>query len=148
MVEIVLFCSLAYIHPLDYAANRALGKWVAKQREQHRALKKGEHSFLTPDRLEQLNSIGFVWSMKGRLPKDDESSVIDEAAVAAAKAACAAAVEAQDAEVARQQDLEDPAAEAVEEVVMEVMQPTPNDDVDDDDDYDDEEESKQITTDV
>jgi Helicase associated domain len=72
-----------------------LGKWVAKQREQYRALKKGEHSFLTPDRLEQLNQIGFVWSMKGRVPREDDDDVDEAAAVAAAKAAVAAAVEAQ-----------------------------------------------------
>ena len=87
----------------DYATNRALGKWVAKQREQHRALKRGEHSFLTPDRLEQLNSVGFVWPMKGRTPKEDEAAAMEDAAVAAAKAAVAAAVEAQDAEADKQE---------------------------------------------
>ena len=109
----------------DYAANRALGKWVAKQREQHRALKKGEHSFLTPDRLEQLNSVGFVWSMKGRTPKEEEASAIEDAAVAAAKAAVAAAVEAQDAEFVKQE--QEDAAVAVAEAVMEEMGP-PDDD--------------------
>ena len=44
---------------------------VAKQREQYKLLLKGEHSFLTPDRREQLESIGFVWSMKGRSPKEE-----------------------------------------------------------------------------
>lgn len=68
---------------LDYTTNKALGKWVAKQREQYKLLKKGEHSFLTPDRLEQLNSIGFVWSMKGRAPKEEDE--IEDEAIAAAK---------------------------------------------------------------
>lgn len=37
---------------------------MAKQREQFKLHKKGKHSFLTPDRLEKLNSIGFVWSVR------------------------------------------------------------------------------------
>lgn len=40
-------------------------QWVAKQREQYKLHKKGKHSFLTPDRLEKLTSIGFVWSVRG-----------------------------------------------------------------------------------
>lgn len=51
--------------PQLYTANRALGKWVAKQREQHRLLQAGKHSFLTPDRLKQLTDIGFVWYVQG-----------------------------------------------------------------------------------
>jgi hypothetical protein len=51
--------------PQLYSANKALGKWVAKQREQHRLLHAGKHSFLTPDRLQQLNEIGFVWHVQG-----------------------------------------------------------------------------------
>jgi len=51
--------------PQHFKTNKALGKWVAKQREQYKLHKKGKHSFLTPDRLEKLNSIGFVWSVRG-----------------------------------------------------------------------------------
>jgi len=51
--------------PQHFKENKALGKWVAKQREQYKLHKKGKHSFLTPDRLEKLNSIGFVWSVRG-----------------------------------------------------------------------------------
>jgi hypothetical protein len=76
---------------------------------------------LTPDRLEQLNSVGFVWSMKGRTPKEDDAAVMEDAAVAAAKAAVAAVVEAQDAETMKQ-DQED-AAVAVAEAVMEELGP-------------------------
>mmetsp|Transcript_25637 Transcript_25637/g.36151 ORF Transcript_25637/g.36151 Transcript_25637/m.36151 type:complete len:504 (-) Transcript_25637:221-1732(-) len=54
--------------PQHYTENRALGKWVAKQREQYRLLCMGKHSFLTPDRVQQLKSIDFVWSVKGRAP--------------------------------------------------------------------------------
>jgi Helicase associated domain len=122
---LVLLTFSLVITTSDYAANRALGKWVAKQREQYRAHKKGDHSFLTPDRLEQLNSVGFVWSMKGRTPKEEEASAIDDAAVAAAKAAVAAAVEAQDAEAIKQE--EEYAAVAVAEAVMEEMGPPVDD---------------------
>lgn len=51
--------------PQHYKVNKALGKWVAKQREQFKLHKKRKHSFLTPDRLEKLNSIGFAWSVRG-----------------------------------------------------------------------------------
>jgi len=54
--------------PQHYKENKALGKWVAKQREQYKLHKKGKHSFLTPDRLEKLNIIGFVWSVRGDTP--------------------------------------------------------------------------------
>ena len=47
--------------PQHYKDNKALGKWVAKQREQYKLMKKGQHSFLTPYRLEKLEKAGFVW---------------------------------------------------------------------------------------
>ena len=50
--------------PQHYKANKALGKWVAKQREQFKLLKKAQHSFLTPYRLEKLNDVGFVWQVR------------------------------------------------------------------------------------
>eukprot|EP00542_Grammatophora_oceanica_P000828 CAMPEP_0194070140 /NCGR_PEP_ID=MMETSP0009_2-20130614/88023_1 /TAXON_ID=210454 /ORGANISM="Grammatophora oceanica, Strain CCMP 410" /LENGTH=354 /DNA_ID=CAMNT_0038723391 /DNA_START=218 /DNA_END=1282 /DNA_ORIENTATION=- len=62
--------------PQHYKENKALGKWVAKQREQYRFLKEGRHSFLTPDRLELLNTCGFIWSLKGRAPKEE---IVDQA---------------------------------------------------------------------
>jgi len=85
--------------PQHYTPNKALGKWVAKQREQYKLYKKGKHSFLTPDRLEKLNTIGFVWSVRGEpsvstilSEKVDstaaaavhEEKVVDEGAAAAA----------------------------------------------------------------
>jgi hypothetical protein len=33
-------------------------------------LQKGKHSFLTADRLEKLDSIGFVWSVRGDVGDD------------------------------------------------------------------------------
>jgi hypothetical protein len=56
--------------PQHYKENKALGKWTAKQREQYKLMKKGKHSFLTPYRLERLNTIGFVWQVRSTL--DDE----------------------------------------------------------------------------
>lgn len=61
--------------PQHYRENKALGKWVAKQREQFKLLKKGEHSFLTPYRLEKLNQIGFVWQVRSGVEGEDESKV-------------------------------------------------------------------------
>jgi hypothetical protein len=68
--------------PQHYKENRALGKWVAKQREQFKLLKKGQHSFLTPYRLEKLNTIGFVWQIRTAL--DGEEDIPDAPPAAAA----------------------------------------------------------------
>jgi hypothetical protein len=68
--------------PQLYSANRALGKWVAKQREQHRLLQAGKHSFLTPDRLQQLNDIGFVWCVQGPGRPGRHTRIVDPAAAA------------------------------------------------------------------
>mmetsp|Transcript_1702 Transcript_1702/g.3728 ORF Transcript_1702/g.3728 Transcript_1702/m.3728 type:complete len:541 (+) Transcript_1702:133-1755(+) len=54
------------IVPQHYQRNRALGKWVAKQREQYRFYREGKHSFLTEERIDLLKSVGFVWQIKGR----------------------------------------------------------------------------------
>jgi hypothetical protein len=59
--------------PQHYKENRALGKWVAKQREQFKLLKKGQHSFLTPYRLEKLNNIGFVWQTRTALEGEEDT---------------------------------------------------------------------------
>ena len=39
-----------------------LALWVMVQRKQYRLRQEGEHSSLTEDRVEKLNSIGFVWN--------------------------------------------------------------------------------------
>lgn len=56
--------------PQHYKENRALGKWVAKQREQYKRMKKGQHSFLTPYRLEKLEQVGFSWHIRTSLDPD------------------------------------------------------------------------------
>lgn len=45
---------------------------MAKQREQYKLGKKGQHSFLTPDRAEKLNSVGFVWQVRSQVPNEDD----------------------------------------------------------------------------
>lgn len=49
---------------------------MAKQREQYKLHKKGKHSFLTPDRLEKLNSIGFVWSVRGESSTEKNTTTV------------------------------------------------------------------------
>jgi Helicase associated domain len=65
--------------PQHYKENKALGKWVAKQREQFKLLKKDQHSFLTPYRLEKLNEIGMVWQVRTALDLDLEDGDMPDA---------------------------------------------------------------------
>ena len=41
--------------------NLKLSRWVATQRNQHSKARQGQPSYLTPYRIEKLESIGFVW---------------------------------------------------------------------------------------
>jgi hypothetical protein len=52
--------------PQLFLQNKSLGKWVSKQREQYRKLLDGKSSFMTKERIDQLDNIGFSWSTKGR----------------------------------------------------------------------------------
>lgn len=52
--------------PQLFSQNKSLGKWVSKQREQYRKLLDGKSSFMTKERIDQLDNIGFSWSAKGR----------------------------------------------------------------------------------
>ena len=61
--------------PQHFSENRALGKWVAKQREQYKLKKKGRHSFLTPDREEKLNNIGFLWQVRSAIAEENEDEL-------------------------------------------------------------------------
>ena len=58
--------------PQHYKPNKSLGKWVAKQREQYKLLRKGQHSFLTPYRLEKLNQAGFAWQIRSTMSADQD----------------------------------------------------------------------------
>lgn len=47
--------------PHTYPKNPQLARWVKRQRRQYKLLKDGRPSTMTADRLELLNSTGFVW---------------------------------------------------------------------------------------
>ena len=50
--------------PHHYPDNKALGKWVDKQRTQYRLRREGKQTPLTEDRIKLLDEVGFVWSVK------------------------------------------------------------------------------------
>ncbi len=58
--------------PQMYSLNKALGKWVSKQREQYRLYLQNKPSFMTEERIAMLNDIGFAWSVKGRKTSEIE----------------------------------------------------------------------------
>lgn len=49
--------------PKIFPSNPALAKWVDQQRTQYKHLQDGRHSYLTKERMEQLEEIGFVWNV-------------------------------------------------------------------------------------
>ena len=60
--------------PQTYKPNQ-LGGWVARQRMHFKKMLKGLPTTLTKERIELLESIGFVWSMmKNQLPTSNETS--------------------------------------------------------------------------
>ena len=40
-----------------------LGRWVDNQRQQYKLLNEGKHSPMTPDRIQELEGVGFVWKI-------------------------------------------------------------------------------------
>ena len=50
--------------PQRYSKNKALGRWVAKQRTQYRLRREGKQTPLTEERIKLLDEVGFVWSVK------------------------------------------------------------------------------------
>jgi len=48
--------------------NKALNQWCADQRTQHRFLRQGKSSTMNPDRIQQLRSIGFEFSIAKTVP--------------------------------------------------------------------------------
>ena len=67
--------------PQNYAPNKALGKWVAKQREQYRIREKeGKKSSLTDERMKKLEDIGFTWAIhQSKRDKSAGAAVATEA---------------------------------------------------------------------
>ena len=50
--------------PKRYPPNKTLGTWVDTQRQECRKKKKGKPSFMTPERIQKLEEIGFVWNVR------------------------------------------------------------------------------------
>ena len=44
--------------------NEQLGIWVQRQRQQYKLFKEGKKSAMTTERIQSLNDLGFVWSVK------------------------------------------------------------------------------------
>lgn len=50
--------------PNRYEHDRQLGQWVSRQRRHYRLLQENKNSNMTPERIHQLENIGFVWSAR------------------------------------------------------------------------------------
>ena len=75
--------------PQQYEQNKALGKWVSKQREQHRNREQGKKSSLTDERKAKLDDIGFTWIITER--KRDKAA--ESSAAAATNSAAATGIQ-------------------------------------------------------
>jgi hypothetical protein len=64
--------------PQHYEENRALGKWVSKQREQYRLFLQGKASIMKQSKIDKLNSEGFCWSVKGRAAQEMNNHEIQQ----------------------------------------------------------------------
>ena len=56
--------------PQHYEENKALGKWVSKQREQYRLFLQGKASIMKQAKIDKLNSVEFCWSAKSRAARE------------------------------------------------------------------------------
>ena len=54
-----------------YAENPKLGIWVQTQRQQYRKWKQGKHAHITPERIEKLSKLGFVWELRKKTAWDE-----------------------------------------------------------------------------
>eukprot|EP00980_Cylindrotheca_fusiformis_P003752 scaffold833_cov92-Cylindrotheca_fusiformis.AAC.6 len=52
--------------PYHYSKNKALGKWVSRQREFYKFKLAGLRSSLTDERVKELEDIGFAWKVRDR----------------------------------------------------------------------------------
>jgi len=50
--------------PQEYAANPGLGRWCMNQRSKYRQWQQGQHTSMTPKRIERLEAIGFSWHIR------------------------------------------------------------------------------------
>ena len=51
--------------PNKYEANKQLGTWVHRQRQEYRFYQEGESSTMTDERIAKLDAIGFKWKGRG-----------------------------------------------------------------------------------
>ena len=58
--------------PQNYKHNRKLGNWVDTQRVQYKKRLNGVNSWITQERIDQLNEIDFEWEV-GRTKKPDDT---------------------------------------------------------------------------
>ena len=58
--------------PGGYKPNKALGVWVAMQRQAYK--KKGKRGGITEERMKRLNSIGFEWVIRQQACKSKEKA--------------------------------------------------------------------------
>lgn len=58
--------------PYTYEPNTALGLWVVYQRHQYRRRYENKTSYITPERIEALNEIGFEWNLSNKFNKQWE----------------------------------------------------------------------------
>jgi len=63
--------------PYNYK-DTSLAKWVDRQRGQYKRLKDGRKSAITADKVEKLNELGFVWSVRGPKVQVDWNIRLDQ----------------------------------------------------------------------
>jgi hypothetical protein len=64
------------IVPTSYQENPKLGTWVHHQRRQHKKFKEGKPCHITEERIQALESLGFVWN-----PRDKQTSSSDNSSI-------------------------------------------------------------------
>jgi len=63
--------------PMRWTENPKLSNWVSKQRHQYKLVTSGKSSRLNQERIQMLNSLGFVWEASRRRLHDDGSSDVE-----------------------------------------------------------------------
>jgi Helicase associated domain len=68
--------------PSNYRANSSLASWIKCQRRQYRLFREGKKSNMTPQRVEQLERMGFRFNLRlvGSSGSDSPSSVTSSCA--------------------------------------------------------------------
>jgi len=67
--------------PIGYKGNSQLANWVSTQRQEYKIKNDGKPSRLTPERIQRLNEIGFVWEAQrgGSRAKNKKPRLVDDA---------------------------------------------------------------------